>query len=272
VDLDPLNVRHGVGLLSNARRTLLPLPLIDRPRPPASEVLPPFEERPAPVLEGRRVGVAASGNGVGIIGMARALEEAGVRPSRISACSGSVLWAAMWAAGTSADEMADYALAWRPEHHLGVQWLGLPRLLVSGLRGFSGLSKGEALEHLFPREVWRMSAGHTEVPLHTFARDLDRGDLVELGTRATPAVTLGEIACVAVARPRRSDAVRIEGRFHVDAAALGPLGDDDELDAVLQPPAEGAGLYELFIDRRSWPRLIRQGYDVTRRRLSASPS
>jgi NTE family protein len=265
-------VRHGVGLLSNARRTLLPLPLIDGPRPPATDVLPPFRERDAPALAGRRVGISASGNGVGMIGMARALEEAGVRPARISACSGSVLWAAMWAAGTSAGEMADYALAWRPEHHLGVQWLGLPRLVVSGLRGFSGLSKREALEHLFPREVWRTSAGHTEIPLHTFARDLDRGHLVELGTRTTPAVTLGEIACVAVARPRRADAVRIEGRFHVDAAAVDPLGPEEGVDLVLEPPAEGAGLYELFIDRRDWPRLIRQGYDVTHRRLSASPS
>jgi hypothetical protein len=272
VDLDPLNVRQGVGLLSNARRTLLPLPLIDGPRPPSPDVLPPFEPREAPALAGRRVGISASGNGVAVIGMARALEEAGVRPERISACSGSVLWAAMWAAGTSAGEIADYALAWRPEHHLGVQWLGLPRLVVSGLRGFSGLSKDEALEHLFPREVWRMSAGQTEIPLHTFARDLDRGNLVELGTRATPAVTLGEIARVAVARARRPDAVRIEGRFLVDAAAAGPLGPGDGLDVVLEPPADSSGLYELFIDRRSWPRLIRRGYDVTRRRLSASPS
>ena len=151
-----------------------------------------------------------------------------------------------------ADEMAAYSLSWRPESALGVQWIGLPRLGVSAVRGFGGLARGEAVEHLFPRHVWRMAAGETEIPLRTVAYDLDDGRLEELGTRATPDLTLGELVRVAVAPRRRSEAVRIEGRFYASA----------------REPA----FYDLFLDRRRWPRAIRRSYDLTRRRLSASPS
>jgi hypothetical protein len=158
----------------------------------------------------------------------------------------------MWAAGMTADEMADYSLSWRPERLLGIQWAGLPRLGVAAVRGFGGLDRVAAVEALFPRDVWRMSAGATDVPLRSVAYDLDRDRLEELGSEATPDLTLGELARVAVAPRRRVEAVRIEGGFYASA----------------REPA----FYDLFIDRRRWPELIRRGYDVTRRRLSASPS
>jgi NTE family protein len=252
VDLDPLNVRRGVGTLVNARRTLLPLPLVDGTAPVAHDVLPGFERRPP---HAGRVSVACSardGSAVALAGLARAFEEHGVRPEAISASSAAFLWGAMWAAGMAAGEMADYSLSWRPESALGVQWVGLPRLGVAAVRGFGGLARGEAVEHLFPRHVWRMAAGETEIPLRAVAYDLDRGRLEELGSAATPDLTLGELIRVAVAPRRRGEAVRIEGRFYASA----------------REPA----FYDLFLDRRRWPELIRGGYDLTRRRLSASPS
>jgi NTE family protein len=258
-------VRVDLGFLLNARQALLPLPLVDRAPAPPGDVLPPFAARRDPSLARRRL-VAADGSArsVGLIGVARVFEEAGVRPAGITACSASAWWGAMWAAGCSAEEMTESVLSWRPEAHLGVQWTGLPRLTVSALRGFSGLEKADALEALFDRRTWRMSSGSTEFPFHVLAHDLDRGGYEVLGSETTPELTLGELVRVAAALPRKSEAVRIEGRFYVDAAsapgfAPGRLGDGE---LVGRAPWD---FYGLFLDRRRWPELIRAGYDEARR-------
>ena len=250
-----------------ARQALLPLPLVDRAPGAAPGALPPFEARPDPGLAGKHVvGADGSGASVAMIGTARAFEEAGVAPERISACSASALWGTMWAAGTTADEMAAHALAWRPEAHLGVQWTGLPRFALSALRGFSGLDRHDALEQLFDRRTWRMSAGHTEIPFRVLAYELERRRFKFLGTETTPELTLGELARVAVAPPRKSEAVRIEGRFYVDARAA------DGFDPARLREGEvfdcGAGapdFYSVFLDRRRWPEAIRAGYDAATR-------
>ena len=242
-----------MGVLTNARRTLLPLPLVDAGSAPvARDVLPPFRERAAAAGPFSVACAERGGAAVALVGAARALEEAGLRPEAISASSAAALWGAMWAAGMSSGEMADYSLSWRPEAALGVQWVGLPRLGVSAVRGFGGLARGEAVEQLLPRHVWRMSAGATEIPFRTLAYDVDDGRLEELGSEVTPDLTLGELARIAVAPRRRGEAVRVEGRFYASA----------------HDPA----FYDLFLDRRGWPERIRRGYDATRTRLRGSPS
>ena len=344
-----LSLATDVGALRNARRALLPLPLVDRPEPVPTAVLPPFEPRPAPRLAGKRVAVVGSGGSgaaVAMIGMARAFEEAGIRPAAISACSGSAVWGAMWAAGLTSDEMADFSLAWRPQDYLDVQWLRLPRFALSAVRGFTGLAKGEALERLFDRRLWRMSARETDIPLHTAVYNLDRGRLEYLGSETTPELTLGELVRVAVALPLMVEAVRIEGDFYVDGGVVdvfpaepvierggfdrvfglnvilppgfeagdggwrrqvsGPLdlsrrvsmGGHLELArrskrrlgdrlTLVEPAREddvqGWAFYDVFLDRRRWPELIRRGYEATvealepfrraatRTRRSASP-
>jgi len=248
-------VRVDLGFLLNARQALLPLPLVDRMPVPPADVLPPFEPR-TEKLPARIVAADGSAASVGLIGLARFYEEAGTRPERISACSASAWWAAMWAGGLEAREMADSALSWRPEPHLGVQWAGLPRFTLSALRGFGGLAKADALEALFDRRTWRMAAGSTDFPFHVLAYDLEAGDFELLGSETTPEVTLGELARVAAALPRRDEAVRIEGRFYADAAAapgfaLDLLGDGEVAGSA---PWD---FYGLFLDRRRWPELIR---------------
>jgi NTE family protein len=78
--------------------------------------------------------VIASGGGggcVSMIGVARAFEEAGIEPAMYSASSGGTIWGAMWAAGMSAREMADFSLSWRAEDYLDVQWARIPRFALS---------------------------------------------------------------------------------------------------------------------------------------------
>lgn len=252
-------MRVDLGFLLNARQALLPLPLVDRVPAPPADVLPPFRPR---AEQPRRQVVAADGSAasVGMIGAARVFEEADARPAGITACAASAWWGAMWAAGVSADEMVASALGWRPEPHLGVQWTGLPRFTASALRGFGGLSKDAALEALFDRRTWRMSAGSTEIPFRTLAYDMDRRSFEVLGSETTPEVTLGELARVAAALPSKSQAVRIEGRFYVDAMAAPGFAEDRLGEGELLASGDW-DFYGLFLDRRRWPELIRAGYD-----------
>src|SRR5918912_2189287 len=254
--LDPFNVKRvlervgrvrddvalatDLGFLRNARRALLPLPLIDRPEPVPVDVLPPFTRRPTPGLRGKRVAVVGSGGSgacVTLVGVARAFEEANVRPDAISACSGSAVWGAMWAAGMTADEMADFSLAWRPQDYLDIQWARVPRFALSAMRGFTGLAKGEALERLFDRRLWHMSAGETDIPFHTTVYNVDRGRLEQFGSETTPDLTLGELVRIAVALPVAVEAVRVEGDLYVDGGVIDafptePLVEDGGFDHV----------------------------------------
>ncbi|TML79921.1 MAG: serine protease [Actinobacteria bacterium] len=237
---DDISVATDLGFLRTARRALLPLPLIDRPDPVPHDVLPPITRRPAPALRGKRVAVVGSGGSgacVTLVGVARAFEEAGIRPAAISACSGSAVWGAMWAAGMSAAEMAEFSLAWRPQDYLDIQWTRLPRFALSAMRGFTGLGKGEALERLFDRRLWHMSAGETDIPFHTTVYNIDRGRLEHFGSETTPDLTLGELVRIAVALPVAVEAVRVEGDLYVDGGVIDafptePLVEDGGFDRV----------------------------------------
>ncbi|MEA2425464.1 MAG: hypothetical protein QOH13_1874 [Thermoleophilaceae bacterium] len=284
------------GFLVNARRTLLPLPVIDRPRRPPGAVFPTTRARPALALQGKQVAVAGGcggGRTVALIGVARAFEEARLEPALVAACSGSVLWASMWAAGLSAREMADFSLSWRPEDYLGIQWARAPRAALAAARGFSGVAKGRALESLFDRRLWHMTAGETEFPLRTRVYNLDRRRLETFGTEQTPDLRLGEMARIAMAAP--NEAVRVDGHLYVDGGSIeaqpatrlmlerldhvfaldlrarGDVRPDDRLTPI-EPfddlVSSGMDLYDLFIDRRKWPDMMLAGYRAGRDALS----
>src|SRR3954470_12928231 len=284
------------GFLVNARKTLLPLPVVDRPSKPPRAVFPAKRARPALQLRGKRVAVAGGAGGgrtVALIGVARAFEEGRVEPALISACSGSVLWAAMWAAGLSAREMADFSLSWRPQDYLGIQWARAPRAAIAAARGFAGIAKGRALETLFDRRLWHMTAGETEFPLRTLVYNVNRRRLETFGSEQTPDLRLGALAGMAVAGD--PDPVRVEGNLSVDGGRIEPQPATrlmiDRLDHVFALDVSGRGdvraddrltpiepfddltssgmdLYDLFIDRRRWPDRMLAGYRAGRTALS----
>src|SRR3954469_12977049 len=209
------------GFIVNARRTLLPLPLVDRPSRPPRPVFASTRARPALALRDKQVALAGGAGGgrtVALIGVARAFEEARVEPALVSACSGSVLWGAMWAAGLSAREMADFSISWRPQDYLGIQWTRAPRAAIAAARGFSGIAKGRALESLFDRRLWHMTAGETEFPIRTLVYNLGRRRLETFGTEQTPDLRLGELARIAMAS--EADPVRVEGDLYVDGGKI----------------------------------------------------
>jgi NTE family protein len=251
--LDPFHVRRqlaglptarrltrDVAFLRTARAALLPLPLVDRPRRVDPNVFAPFASDPIPALRGKRIGVVGSGGSgacVALVGVARAFEEAGVRPAAISACSGSALWGAMWAAGMTAQEMAEFSLSWRPQDYLSVGWRRMPRLALSAMKGFTGVAKADALERLFDRRLWHMTAGETDIPLSTVVYNLDRGLLEYFGSADTPHLMLGELVRIAVALPVLVEAVRVEGDLYVDGGVV---------DAFPAEPMIGAGMDHVF--------------------------
>lgn len=211
------------AFLFRARRALLPIPGIDRP-PRVENPLPRRPTvRPVPALEGKRIAVIATGGGgacVSLIGVARAFEEAGIRPASFTACSGGAIWGSMWAAGMTAYDMANFSLAWRPQDYLDIQWSRLPGFALSALRGFTGLAKGEAVEHLFTTRLRGMPVGETRFPITTIVYNMDLGRVEYFGTERTPELTIGELVRIAIALPVHIEAVPVGGHLYVDGGII----------------------------------------------------
>ena len=232
----------------------------------------------------------------------------------------------------SARDMERFSLSWRPADYLDIQWAKLPRFLLSALRGFSGLAKGEAIEHLFNERLWRLPAGEMPIELQTIVYNMDLGLVQYLGSRATPEVTVGEFVRIAIALPLFIESVLVRGHRYVDGGivelfpAEPVLAAPDEFDLVfganfmlphgfepeditgwverpmgilrasrqlqqgyhlefarrarealgdrlvLIEPVEpaltrGVSFYDLFIDNRHWPELIRRGHESARAAL-----
>ena len=238
-DPDIYNVKHGferldrlghqlrnsvdLELLRHARHALLPLPLIDRPQRLSGDVFPPFRKRSAGAAVHERVAVVVSGGGgaaVAVIGAARAFEEAGIEPELICGCSGGGLFSSLWAAGLSAQEMAEFVLSWEPERYLDPQWLRFPRFVLSALRGFSGVMKGEAVERLFNERFGSLAVGELPIPLTTIVYNADLGLIEYFGTHATPELPIGRLMRITIALPPFIEAVEVRGHLYVDGGVV----------------------------------------------------
>ena len=138
------------GFLVRARRALFPLPGLDRRAPVSADVFPPLRRRPLRRFEGERIALIAGGGAgacVSLIGVRRAFEEAGIEPELIVSCSGGTIWGSMWAAGMSAQEMADFSLGWHLEDYLDIQWAKVPRYAASALNGVIKTKDDDAPRH-----------------------------------------------------------------------------------------------------------------------------
>ncbi len=239
VDLDLYNVLLGFGwarergeliratvdpsFVLRARRALFPLPLVDRPPQPDPDVFPPLRKRPVKGLEGARIALIAGGGAgacVSLIGVKRAFEEAGIEPALITGCSGGTMWGSMWAAGMSAQEMADFSLSWHLEDYLDIQWSKAPRYALAALKGFTGLAKGEAIERTFNERFGSVRAGDLPIPIESIVYDMDRGGVDYFGTATTPDLTVGRLVRIAIALPVFIESVEVNGHLYVDGGII----------------------------------------------------
>ena len=172
------------------------------------------------------------------VGVARALEEAGIEPQAISVCSGSALWGSMMASGLSAQEMVNQSLNWQPEDYLDIQWTRLPRFAMAAMRGFTGLAKGEAIEKLFDRQLWHMTLGETPIPIYSEVYNIDLNRLETFGSKLTPDLTIAELVRIAIALPLLVESVRVDGHLYADGGVVDvfpaePLLEHERLDIVV---------------------------------------
>ena len=211
------------GFLLRARRALFPVPGLDRHQRPDPNVLPALRRRPIKSLDGQRIALIAGGGAgacVSLIGVRRAFEEAGIEPALISACSGGAIWGSQWAAGCSAQEMAEFSLSWRLEDYLDIQWAKLPGYALAALRGFTGIAKGEAIERTFTERFGALQAGEFEIPLTSIVYDMDRGVVDYFGSASKPRLTIGRLVRIAIALPVFIESVEVDGHLYVDGGII----------------------------------------------------
>jgi NTE family protein len=211
-----------------------------RPRV-AEPVFAPRRPLAPGALAGTRIAVVASGGSgatSALCGVRRAFEEAGVEPVVISACSGAVLFASLWASGLSSDEMASFWLGLRTADYVDPDWRALALAPPRRFRGFGGLLRGDAIERTYRARFGDARLGDTRIPLAAVVWNIDRNRTEFLSTRRTPELELARAVRVAVSIPIMVNPVRFGEDWYgdggiVDIFPTAPLRDAGPIDVVL---------------------------------------
>ncbi|HEY5135299.1 MAG TPA: patatin-like phospholipase family protein [Candidatus Nanopelagicales bacterium] len=333
------STRADIGFLGQLRRGLLPLPF---ERPPAdTDPFPRLRHRTLPALDGRRVAIIATGgSGVlaSVVGVARALEEFGVRPVGYGVCSGSALFGVPLAAGMSPAEVAAATLALRARDYIDPDWWALASAPMRLGRGWSGLLRGDALEQTYRRMLGDVTLGELPVPVWFPAFNIEDNRLEYLGPDTHPDLPAARAVRLALGLPIAIQPTELDSGWWLDGGIVDilpspPFSATDRCDLALvvngfyrrgfeadrEPSwrestasilhianqsrtmhhvrlarrnydelcravpqvveltpvdyakAQGAGLYAEFLDNRSWPGYMRDGYHAARAALLALP-
>lgn len=194
-------VREDAGLLDDMRRAAVGRPARggtapDRhPFPPTEPLVSRFAGRVALVATG------GSGALASVVGAARALEEADIRPAVISLCSGSALFGFPIAAGIPAEEVAAFTIGLEPDQYIDVDWRRLARLVPTAGRGFAGVLKGDAVEAAYRSLVGDMTLGELPTPAYAPIWNVEENRLEYLGPRTHPDLSVARAVHMAVALP-----------------------------------------------------------------------
>jgi len=194
-------VRDDAAFLDDARRALVPLPFDAWP-----ELVSPFEpvELPATRATQQHIALLATGGSgalASVVGVARAMEERGQRPSLISLCSGSALFGFPIAAGISADDVAMFALGLRPHDYVDVDWRRLARLAPTRARGFAGVLRGDRLEVAYRTLLGDMTLAEMPIPAYAPIWNVEENRVEFLGPDTYPDVAVARAVRMAVSLP-----------------------------------------------------------------------
>ena len=195
-------LRDDAGFLDDARRALVRLPT-DR-RTPERHPFPRFDRFSPSVGPGTRVGLVATGGSgalASVVGVARALEEADIRPAVLSMCSGSALFGFPIGAGVPADEVAAFTIGLGPDDYLDIDWPRLARLVPTLGRGFAGLLKGDAIEASYRRLLGDMTLAEMPIPTYAPIWNIEENRIEYLGPRTHPDLPVARAVRMAVALP-----------------------------------------------------------------------
>lgn len=214
-------VRADAAFLRRVRRGLLPLPL-DR-HPQGVDPFPPPEPLDAAGLAGRRVGVVATGGSgalASLVGVARAMEEAGVEPAAMAVCSGSSLFGFPLAAGMPAADVARFTTGLRPRDYLDPDWRKLLTLVPRAARGFAGMLRGEAIEATYRSLLGGMTLGDLPVPCYAPIWNVEQNRLDYIGPRTRPDLPVARAVRMAIALPLFIDPVELDGSSWCDGGIV----------------------------------------------------
>ncbi|HZU81120.1 MAG TPA: patatin-like phospholipase family protein [Acidimicrobiales bacterium] len=196
-------VREDTGFVTDVARAVIPVPGRSD-RPSASRVFDDAPPANLPGLRGRRVALVSTGGSgalASIVGVARALEDGGVRPAVISVCSGSALFGFPLAAGLPAEEVGRFIAGLRPSQYVDLDWGALARLAPTAGRGFAGLLRGERIEAAYRELLGGRCLGDLAVPAYAPVWNVEENRLEYLGPRTHPDVPVARAVRMAVALP-----------------------------------------------------------------------
>lgn len=215
-------VRADVGLLDDLRRAMVSLPT-DRVTPVDTHPFPSPEPFPSRFESSQRVAIVATGGSgalASVVGVARAFEEGGLRPSIISVCSGSALFGFPIAAGVPAPDVAEFTVGLRPDDYLDVDWRGLLTLVPNRGRGFAGILRGDALEATYRRLLGDLTLGQLPIPAYAPIWNIEANRVEYLGPRTFPDMPVARAVRLAVALPLFIAPVEEEGRYWCDGGIV----------------------------------------------------
>jgi len=240
-------LRQDATFLDAVRRAVLPLPTDGRPQPVNPFPPGPGRALPAPqVPPGRLAVVASGGSGATacLVGVARALEEAGRRPDVYSVCSGSALFGFPLAAGLSASEVADLVLDLRPRECVDVAWRSLLTVPLNLGRGFTGLLHGDRVESHFRRHLGDRTLGDLPTPVYAPIWSVEHNRLEYLGPRTHPDLPVARAIRLAISMPLFFMPVELDGEHWCDGGIVDILPVRPVLD--IEPPCETAIAVNVF--------------------------
>jgi NTE family protein len=211
-------IRSDASFLRVARRALLTLPH-DRPPTIDRHPFPSFRKTELPPLRSRRVALLTTGGSGALaclVGAARAFEEADIRPTAISVCSGAALFGFPIAAGRSADEVAEITLGLTASDLVDVDWRALLTLLPRQGQGFNGLMRGDRIEAWYRKWLGDMTLAELPIPAYAPVWDIERNRVEYIGPRTHPRLAVARAVRMAIALPLFIEAVQYRGHHYWD--------------------------------------------------------
>ena len=215
-------VRDDVAFLDLVRRSLVSLPF-DRHRVIDAHPFAGAHRRPLHALKDQRIAVLATGGSgalASVVGVARALEESGLRPAVLSLCSGSALFGFPIAAGLPAADVAAFSISLRPADYVDIDWRKLALLVPSGARGFAGLLRGERLEQTYHDLLGDMRLGDMPIAAYAPIWNIEENRVAFIGPRTHPDMTVARAVRMSVALPLFFDPVALDGASWCDGGVV----------------------------------------------------
>jgi NTE family protein len=170
-------------------------------------------------MKPERVVLVLSGGGMKVaahLGVLRAMEQAGLRPSAICAVSAGALVGALVAAGTPYERLVELFCGLRAADMMVPNRVAL---LVRGV-GAPSVLKPAPLRALLRRILPAGGFGALRVPLRIGVTDLDRGELEVFGAAGRTDLPLDEVLYASMALPFYLPPLVAGGRTYADGGLL----------------------------------------------------